>query len=79
MKTRESQANKILKVLQEGRPVTVRDALKICDCERLAARISDLRKLGHKIETIGLKVKSGKTVGQYWLSEFAPNQEKQTA
>jgi hypothetical protein len=47
----KSQCSKILAYLQSGHAITTKIARQICDCERLAARISDLRKKGHNIQT----------------------------
>ena len=45
-----SQANAILAHL-EGGPITDNDARELYRCNRLAARINDLRKRGHQIRT----------------------------
>jgi hypothetical protein len=47
----KSQCSIILEHLQGGQTITTKIARQICDCERLAARISDLRKKGHNILT----------------------------
>ena len=45
-----SQTQKILRALQT-RPLTQADAIDLCRCYRLAARINDLRAAGHNIIT----------------------------
>lgn len=45
----ESQCNRILIHLQEGKTITPLEALNLFRCMRLASRISDLRKRGHNI------------------------------
>lgn len=47
----KSQCASILAHLQSGQTITTKIARQICGCERLAARINDLRKKGHSIET----------------------------
>lgn len=48
-KTTHNQA--ILEALKQGERVTPLDALRRWGCFRLGARIHDLRKAGHNIET----------------------------
>lgn len=47
----QTQNAKLLKDLQEGLMVTPAFALSQYGCFRLAARVYDLRKLGHVVET----------------------------
>jgi hypothetical protein len=47
-----SQSTAILLYLQSGRSLTAYDALRLFNCLRLAARIDDLRRDGHSIETV---------------------------
>jgi hypothetical protein len=61
-----SQTEIILGLLQRG-PVTVPVARQFAGCERLAARINDLRRAGHQIETVDLRLPSGKVVAEYHL------------
>lgn len=63
-----TQTEWILDRLQRG-PVTAIDALEGCGCFRLAARINDLRQLGHEIETQTLELPNGKHVAQYFLKQ----------
>lgn len=46
-----SQNNAILAYLQSGKAITAIEALNLCGCFRLSARIFDLRKQGHRIKT----------------------------
>ena len=46
-----SQADAILDALQQGRNLTHLDALREFGCARLAARVEELRRLGHPIQT----------------------------
>jgi hypothetical protein len=47
----KSQCAKILAYMQRGLPITPDQAKKKYKCARLAARINDLRKKGHSIQT----------------------------
>ena len=47
----ESQCKMILFYLKEKGSITARDARQLCQCERLAARINDLRRKGIPIKT----------------------------
>ena len=69
------QTDKILLYMQTEGEITPLDALREFNCMRLAARISDLRKAGHKI---GRRIekgtnKFGETVhyAVYWLEVAA--------
>ena len=50
-----SQCGLILAHLQSGKTITNKVARKLYGCERLGARICDLRKAGHDIETHSIK------------------------
>jgi len=52
-----SQNNQILQMLRKRtkKGVTAIDAIQQIGCLRLAARINDLRSMGHNIETIMIK------------------------
>lgn len=71
-----SQTQTILNHLEEGKPITTKTARKLCKCERLAARISDLRAKGYEIETIMKPARNGSWYAEYWLSEFAPKEDE---
>ena len=60
MKTNDTQANAILKHMQDGNGITPMDALELCGCFRLSARIEDLKKRGYEIITEKVKVDGGK-------------------
>ena len=61
-----SQAEKILSVLKSGRPMTPMIALRRFGCFRLAARIADLRREGHRIRSRLMTVR-GKRFAAYWM------------
>lgn len=46
-----SQCQIILAWLREKGPINTKIARQICGCERLAARVSDLRRKGYPIRT----------------------------
>ena len=69
------QTDKILKWMMTEGEITPLDALREFNCMRLAARISDLRKAGHKI---GRRIEKGTNrfgevvhYAVYWLEEVA--------
>ena len=68
MKTNDTQANAILKHVQDGNGITPMDALELCGCFRLSARIADLKKRGYEIITEKVKVDGGKYVARYHLA-----------
>ena len=47
----ESQCKMILFYLKERGSITTKEARSLCQCERLAARINDLRRKGIPIKT----------------------------
>ena len=47
-----SQNDQILQHLKSGKSITVKQAISLFNCYRLAARIDELRRKGHVIETI---------------------------
>ena len=47
----ESQCKMILAHLKEKGTITTKEARQVCQCERLAARINDLRRKGVPIKT----------------------------
>ena len=59
-----SQNQQILKHLKTGKTLTAIQALKMFDCFRLAARIENLRKMGHDIESRIIK-RNGKRYASY--------------
>ena len=63
----ETQNQKVLAYLKEGKTLTPMDALKMFGCFRLAGRIYDLRQLGWHIYCERIEVKDGIRVGFYSL------------
>ena len=61
-----SQEQQILNHLQSGNGITQRQASKKFDCDRLSARIGELKARGYIIETVMVK-KNGKRFGRYSL------------
>ena len=51
MDSQESQCFIILCHLKSKGSINTKEAREICQCERLAARISDLRRMGYLIKT----------------------------
>lgn len=64
-----TQSDDILQHLRTIGPITPLDALEAYGCFRLGARILDLKKRGHRIETERFKTNSGKVVARYHLKE----------
>ena len=71
----KTQRERILEHMKQGLPITAHRALYGYSVARLAARIHDLRQLGHQIEKTMIQVPTrngGKTrVAEYWLSGSA--------
>ena len=61
----DSQLNAILSHLKAGRPITAGTALGKFGCFRLAARIYDLKQMGHEIASTRVETKDKKKVSQY--------------
>lgn len=66
MNTR-TQCDRIICHLSTGKPISPLAALNRFGCFRLAARIKDLRKDGHKIKTERV-TRRGKTFAEYRLA-----------
>lgn len=49
---KQTQNNLILDYMRKNGAITRIDALRYCSCANLTARITDLRKNGHDIQTI---------------------------
>ena len=62
-----NQSDRILDHLRRG-PITGIEALNLYGCFRLAARVNDLKKLGHDIATETVK-KDKKSYASYYLRE----------
>lgn len=67
----KSQSAKILRFLRNGGSLTALDALRLFGCARLAARIKDLRSVGHPIISAMIQTE-GKRHAVYFL---APSME----
>lgn len=68
MKSNLTQANAILAYMKAGNGITPMDALNLCGCFRLSARIADLKQRGYDIVTEKIKVDGGKYVARYHLA-----------
>ena len=64
-----SQERKILYYMLRGNRITALDALQYFNCERLAARIADIRKKGHDVKSEFVTLRSGKRIKQYWIED----------
>lgn len=62
-----SQGEQILMHLRAGKHLTAFEALQRFGCLRLAARIDDLKKEGHAIESQMVELPNGKRVASYRL------------
>ena len=67
MNQHKTQSQRILEALQAGGKITPADALRRFRCFRLAARINDLRRAGHAIETDRRMTRTGARVAVYQL------------
>lgn len=65
----KSQTLRVLSHLKRA-PLTARQASHLYDCDRLAARIYDLRCAGHMIDTQTVE-KGGKSFAKYRLFDSA--------
>ena len=68
--TGRSQAGQILAHLQSGASLTALDALHLFGCNRLAARIADLRAKGYRVRSTLIEVANGKHVSSYTLLDY---------
>lgn len=64
----KNQCTRILAYLKSGRTLTALDALDRFECNRLAARIRDLKDDGHDISRRMIQTASGKTVAEYFIA-----------
>jgi hypothetical protein len=62
----KSQEEQILAYLKSGKRLTQLDAYKKFNCWRLSARICDLRREGHPIETEHINTPTDKYVARYF-------------
>ena len=73
MKRLTGQNRAILNYLESGGSLSPIEALNKFQCFRLAARVRDLRKAGHDIQTEMKRQKNGKKIAVYSI----PKTEKQ--
>lgn len=66
-KQSQSQNARILAYLKSGRRLTSLEATNKFGCQRLSARIKDLRDRGYNIQTKTITVSSRKRVAEYFL------------
>lgn len=66
MDTIKSQNERILDYLKQGYAITAVEALGMFGCFRLAARISDLRRIGYRINSNSIN-SNGKRYVSYQL------------
>ena len=75
-----TQAEQILAALKRGKRITALYALREFGCFRLAARINDLRKSGHIIDSkpYSYTTEAGekKTIAQYSIPIYSPDRTK---
>lgn len=64
----KSQCEDILRHLQSGRSLSSLEALERFGCFRLGGRIYDLKKQGHRIETVMVE-RNGKRFASYRLEK----------
>lgn len=81
----DSHCDKILYHLIKGNRLTALQALTMFGCFRLGARIFDLKKFGHDIETemiLEKAIRKGKTItkqyARYFMPEYVKKQEEKT-
>ena len=63
----QSQESMILDHMLRGHSITGMEALKMCGCWRLPARISDIKKKGFPVHGEMIVTESGKKVKRYWI------------
>ena len=65
--SKPTQAAQILAALQAGQSLTPKDARQLYGCDRLGARIFQLRRAGHPIHSRRVAVGHHKNVSEYFL------------
>jgi hypothetical protein len=65
--SKPSQRDHILIYIQAGNAITDIEALRLFQCRRLAARVLELKSMGHDIKRRMVQVMSGKRVAEYSL------------
>jgi len=66
----QSQSEKILAHLKQGKTLTPLQALTQFHCLRLGARILELRQAGYRIATEWRTLSSGKRIAEYRMDEL---------
>lgn len=66
-KTSRSQTDLILEWMLAGNAITPLEALSMCGCSRLAARIADIRAKGYLVYSEFITTSSGKRIKRYYL------------
>lgn len=61
-----TQTQQILKHLEKGNKLTSLEALSLFGCFRLAARVQELRDVGHEVKSQLIKI-NNKRIAEYWL------------
>lgn len=64
-----SQERKIMGYMFRGNRITPLDALNLYGCERLAARIADIKKRGIDVKSEFVTLPNGKRVKSYWIED----------
>ena len=70
-----SQCGRILSWLESGHSLTTLEALYMFGCIRCGARIADLRRAGHDINTEMIITKNGKRVARYTITPKSENHD----
>ena len=67
--SKPSQRDAILRHLKENpyHPITHLEAQHLFGCSRLAARVQELRRMGHDVKSRMVETPSGNRVAEYWL------------
>ena len=76
--TEPTQSDAILAYLQEHGSITPMDALRVCGCMRLAARIQDLEEAGH-VFTVEMEGAGGKRWARYTLVPRVTDRDLESA
>lgn len=67
-----SQERKIMGHMFRGNRITPLDALNLYGCERLAARVADIKKRGIDVKSEYVTLPNGKRVKSYWIEDKYP-------
>ncbi len=65
-----TQRARILEFLKRGKTLTALSALHLFGCNRLAARIHELREQGFQVRGDMVRTSTGKRIGRYWLQSL---------